>query len=59
MHTVKRAFTTVSKRLQPGDSIAVEDCNSVEHFERLVALGYIEKAASAAPAAALDDPATV
>jgi len=53
MSTVKIAFATNMKRLHEGDHVTPADCNSPEHFDRLVELGYIgaDEPTPAAPAA--------
>jgi len=48
MYFANKPFTTTHKRLSKGDPVAKEDCNSDDHFERLIELGYIVKAAPAA-----------
>lgn len=56
MHKVKQPFTTANRRFRVGTEVTEADCDSPDHFARLIELGYIEKA-DAAPVAEPEPPA--
>lgn len=51
MHTVATAFTTSNRRFLPGQEVTEADCDSPEHFARLVELKHIVKGHKDEPAA--------